>query len=106
MDDYNDRVVVPLSDAIERIGSDPYVHTFMQASNALIGADHGRCDVIAAMTKFGVEESGEQASAMGHTLVIVKYPLGGGRFTPLFIQAAKRPQSADAVDPVGEKVTG
>jgi hypothetical protein len=81
------RRVVPIKEAIRRIGRRKMVHTFMQGVFALLGADHERDGLIEAMRTHGVEDSGDQASSMGHTLVIVKYPTWDGRTTPLFIEA-------------------
>lgn len=92
-----ERRVVPLAEAIARIGDGPMIHTFMSGGFALLGADHGRDELIAAMSEHGVEDSGAGATAMGHTLVIVRYPLGDGTTTPLFIEAAP---AVAAVDPV------
>jgi hypothetical protein len=94
-----ERRVVPIDEAIARIGDGEMVHTFMQSSFMMLGADHERDTLIAAMRKHGVEDSGASASAMGHTLVIVRYPLGDGRTTPLFIEASP------AVDAVARSVT-
>ena len=92
----NERRVVPLEEAIERIGPDEYIHTFMGGGMCLVGADHKRDDLIDAMRRHGVEESGKQACAMRHTLVIVNYPTwDDDRTTPLFIQAKPRPQPSD-----------
>lgn len=104
----SDRRVVPIDEAIARIGDGEHIHTFMQGGFALLGCDHDREELIASMREHGVEESGRQASAMGHTLVIVNYPVEYGRTTPLFIEAKPReePDAVDAVDPVGERVTG
>jgi len=90
MSEIPDRRVVPIEEAIERIGTKKYIHTFMQGGPAvLIGCDHSRTALIAAMKKHGVEESGPGASEMGHTLVIVKYPTLDGA-APLFIEAKPR----------------
>lgn len=91
-----ERRVVPIDEAIRRIGPKKHIHTFMQGGPAIIGADHDRESLIADMRKHGVEESGDSASAMGHTLVIVDYPCGNLGTTPLFIEAkrpAARPKS-------------
>lgn len=88
------RRVVSLNEAIRRIGDQPEIHTFMNAGNMLIGADHDREGLIAAMTKHGVEEAGEMAAGMGHTLVIVNYPTMNRRTTSLFIEAAPRAKDA------------
>ncbi len=84
-----DRRCVPLKEAIARIGDGTKIHTIMQAGEApiLIGAYHSRRMLIAAMKKFGVEDSGSEAAAMGHTLVIPNYPIGDGRTDALFIEA-------------------
>lgn len=84
-----ERQPVAIEEAIRRIGTEAHIHTFMQGGPCLIGADHDRDELIAAMTHHGVEESGDAASAMGHTLVIVAYPVSGGRTTPLFIEATR-----------------
>jgi hypothetical protein len=55
----------------------------MQGGFAVIGCDHSRDGLIASMRECGVEESGESACRMGHTLVIVNYNGSG----PLFIEA-------------------
>lgn len=82
----DDRRVVPIEEAIERIGDGEHVHTFRSGPSMIIGADWDRASLIEAMRKNGVEEAGAGASAMGHTLVIVN--CGG---SPLFIEAS-RPQ--------------
>ena len=87
--------VVPIEESIARIGPDESIHTFMDTPFGLIGADHDRESLIESMRLHGVEESGSAASRMGHTLVIVRYPVIGGRTTPLFIAALPRPSEAD-----------
>lgn len=94
MTENDERRVVPIAEAIRRIGRRKHIHTFMNAPFGLIGADHERDGLIAAMRKHGVEDSGATASAMGHTLVIVAYPVSNGRTTSLFIEAA--PEKLDA----------
>jgi len=90
----DERRLVPIREAIVRIGDCEQVHTFMAAELVLIGADHDRDDLIEAMRLHGVEEAGPRATAIGHTLVIVNYPLRGTReVTPLFIEAKPRPVS-------------
>lgn len=83
----SDRQTVPIEDAIHRLGNRTTIHTFMQTGPMVIGADHDREELIAKMRRYGVEESGDGASQMGHTLVIVAYPVDGQRTTPLFIEA-------------------
>ena len=97
-----ERRVVPIEEAIRRIGRKKHIHTFMQGGPAIIGADHDRQSLIVAMRKYGVEESGGQASAMGHRLVIVNYPVSHGRTTPLFIEATERSAPATPVVAVRE----
>jgi hypothetical protein len=80
----DERRVVPIEEAIERIGDGETVHTFLNSSFMLVGADHDRESLIAKMRELGVEEAGEAASAMGHTLVIVNYVP-----SPLFIEARR-----------------
>lgn len=83
----NSRRSVPIEEAIRRIGLKSMVHTFMEVGLGLIGADHRRESLIAAMKRHGVEDAGSEAAKMGHTLVIVKYPLDDTRTMPLFIEA-------------------
>lgn len=83
------RHAVSVDEAVRRIGDSAKVHTFMQAGGGmLVGADRSRHSLIDDMAAYGVENAGEAACAMGHTLVIRDYPLGGGGTTPLFIEAA------------------
>jgi hypothetical protein len=77
----SDKVAVSLEEAVRRLGDAARIHTFVQAGFALVGADWHREEVIDIMRKHGVENSGEAATAMGHTLV-VRRPSG-----PLFIEA-------------------
>ena len=72
---------VSLTDAIARLGPGQDVHTFIQAGPVLVGADWSGEDVIAAMRQYGVQNAGEQACRMGHTLVIIR----GSE--PVFIEA-------------------
>ena len=81
-----ERRVVPIDEAIKRIGRKKHIHTFMSSSYALLGADHERDGLIEKMREKGVEEAGAQACSMGHTLVIVDYV----DWAPLFIEAKPR----------------
>lgn len=47
-----------------------YVHTFIQGGPMLIGADWLLSDVEEEASRYGIEESGEAATAMSHGLVI------------------------------------
>jgi hypothetical protein len=85
----NKRRVVPIEEAITRIGEGDYVHTFRGAPFGLLGADWGRKELIDAMRKGVVVEAGPQACAMGHTLAIENQ---GG--SPLFIEAKPQPVEA------------
>jgi hypothetical protein len=68
----DDRVKVDLDDAISRLDlNDGRVHTFRDAGIALVGADWDLEDAVAAMRKYGVEESGAEASRMKHGLVLI-----------------------------------
>src|SRR5688572_985485 len=84
----DERRVVPIDEAIRRIGRKKHIHTLMSGGFALLGCDHDRDDLIATMREKGVEEAGAQACAMGYTLVIVNYV----DRAPLFIEA--RPRSS------------
>lgn len=52
-------------------GPRPCVHTFRSGAIGLLGAHWGVEEAIAAMREYGVEESGLDAQAMGHGLVII-----------------------------------
>lgn len=95
----DERRVVPIDEAIRRIGRRKHIHTLMSSSFALIGADHERDGLIEKMRTHGVEESGAQAAAMGHTLVIANYVNG----RPLFIEA--KPRAATKVRDAKRAVT-
>lgn len=75
--------VVSIEEAIRRIGEKPNIHTFLSAPFGLVGADHDRDTLIAKLRKGRIENSGEMATSMGHTLVIVDYVP-----SPMFIEAA------------------
>jgi hypothetical protein len=81
----SDADLVSVEEAIRRIGEGERIHTFMQVrgANTLVGSDHGRKNLIALMRTHRIENSGEAASRMGHTLVLVDYDP-----SPLFIEAA------------------
>lgn len=83
----DERTTVSLDDAITRIASeDGRVHTFRDAGIALVGADWDLEDLIAAMRKHGVEESGPGATEARHGLVLMD------EHGPLFI-ATREAQS-------------
>lgn len=75
------RAKVPLEEAIKRLPTGVRVHTFRSNGMALLGADWSRSKLVEAIEKYGVEEAGDGASAMGHTLVLID-DVG-----PLFIEA-------------------
>lgn len=84
-----ERRTVPIDEAIARLGDGDEIHTFMNPNGGMLfGADHSRAHLIEAMRRDGVEEAGEAACAMRHTLVIVRYQPTGA---PLFIEAAPQP---------------
>lgn len=62
-------------------GPGPCVHTFRAGGPMLLGAHWGLDDLRAAMERYGVAEAGEQAAAMGHTLVVID------DHGPVFLQA-------------------
>jgi hypothetical protein len=62
-------------------GPKPCVHTFAQSGLGLLGAHWSVTDLRALMEQHGVQQSGEQASAMHHGLVVIR-PAPHG---PLFI---------------------
>lgn len=47
------------------------VHVFRAGGPILVGAHWYLDGVRAAMERYGVEEAGEQAAGMGHTLVVI-----------------------------------
>lgn len=62
-----------------------YVHTFLQSSFMMIGADWAKKDVLAAMKEAEtIHITGDQAQAMGHGIAIMH----GGQMT--FIATAER----------------
>lgn len=67
------------------------IHTFRNSGFMLIGADWQRRILHAAMRKYGVELSGEQATAMKHGLVLID------DHGPLFIETReqKPPEERD-----------
>lgn len=52
-------------------GRGPHVHTFRQSAIGLLGAHWGIEQAKEAMEKYGVEEAGEAAKAMGHGIVLI-----------------------------------
>jgi hypothetical protein len=72
---------VSVEDAIARLvvdpdydcgnGPEPCVHTFRSSPVGLLGAHWSLESVREAMGRYGVEQAGEQASAMGHGLVFI-----------------------------------
>lgn len=98
------RRIVPIEEAIRRlrVNARGEVHTFMQAlgvsrlgATLLVGADHAVELLIEVMRQFEVEEAGEAASALGHTLVVARYrPASDGQPNPLFIEAWRPDEAA------------
>lgn len=78
----DERRHVPLDEAIARLGDAERIHMFCNVGGIPLGAHWDRDEVIAAITQYGVEDSGPTASAMQHTLV-----LHDGQYW-LFIEAA------------------
>ncbi len=81
MNDSDERVEVAVEDALSRLVVDPAyddgggprscVHTFRSAPFGLLGAYWGLEEVRAAMAKYGVSESGFEATGMKHGLVLI-----------------------------------
>lgn len=90
-----ERYSVPVEQAIERLvvipdydpgdGPQPCVHTFRSSPVGLLGAHWSVESARAAMEEFGVEEAGEQASAMDHRLVVID------KTGPVFFEAREAP---------------
>jgi hypothetical protein len=83
-------VVVPDYDPGGGGGPQPCVHTFREASFALIGAHWPVGELRAHMERWGVRNAGPAATAMRHSLVVVD------ERGLLFIEA--RPAKKEAVD--------
>ena len=78
----DERVPVPIEEAIARLdvipdydpggdeGPGPCVHTVRPSGPILLGAHWRLAQVRAAIERHGVEESGPQATRMGHALVL------------------------------------
>lgn len=84
---------VPLEDAVSRlVVRDGYVHTFVMAiaGGILLGADWSIDKVHDCMEEFGVEESGDMASAMKHTLTSLRDEDG-----PVFFEADRYEEVRD-----------
>lgn len=68
----DDKELVTLEEAVRRLPDGDMVHTFRQAGQALLGADHERDRLIDAMKNAPqIEVTGPQAQAMGHGLAIL-----------------------------------
>lgn len=91
MNDY----AIPVEDAMQRLdvipdydpgdGPGPCVHTFAESGFGLLGAHWHLEDIEGFMRRWGVEEAGEMATAMGHGLVVPK----SDRLGSLFIATRK-----------------
>jgi hypothetical protein len=86
------RQPVPIEVAIARLTVDAEgeVHTFLQGRAAivmLVGMSYPLDEIVRMMREHGVEEAGDAASALDHTLVIVD-----GLPSPLFIAASRPPE--------------
>ncbi|HNL98896.1 MAG TPA: hypothetical protein PKL61_17315 [Accumulibacter sp.] len=69
MDD--DKELISFDDAVTRLPPGDNIHTFRQAGPMLLGADHGRTSLLAAMRAAPcIEVTGPQAQAMNHGLAI------------------------------------
>jgi hypothetical protein len=76
-----ERVAVSVDEALKRLavvedydpgdGPKPCVHTFRSSAIGLLGAHWAVEKARQAMEKYGVTESGEQAQAMNHGLVVI-----------------------------------
>jgi hypothetical protein len=81
----NEKVQVPIDDAVNRLavipdydpgdGPKPCVHTFAQSAIGMLGAHWSVDKAREFMEAHGVEEAGEMATAMHHSLVVI----GDGR---------------------------
>ena len=52
-------------------GPEPHVHTMRTVGPVMLGAHWQLTEVEAAIDKYGIEETGEQAKAINHGLVII-----------------------------------
>lgn len=79
-----DRQTVPYDEAVAMLPDGELVHTFRNgAPSVLIGADWEKAQLLPWILEYGVELSGEQATAMHHGLV------GRDDYGYLFIETRK-----------------
>jgi len=64
------RIIVPFKEAKKRLPKGSRVHTFRESGFMKIGADWAKKDVLAAMKKHEISETGPMAQATNHGLVI------------------------------------
>ena len=70
--------------AIAMLPDGDTVHTFRQAGYILIGADWDGADVVQHIRDYGAELSGDNATSMGHGIVIIDSQ------GPLFVETRKK----------------
>lgn len=63
------RVILTPEKAEEMLPNEEHIHTFRQSGPILLGADWEKSELIDAFSKYPVELSGEEATAMGHGIV-------------------------------------
>lgn len=63
-------VILTTKQAITMLPEGDTVHTFRQVGMMIVGADLPKENVVSAIEKYGCELAGEQATAMGHGMVL------------------------------------
>ena len=66
----NERQTLDLDSAVKMLPDSETIHTFVNVGPMLIGADWSRERVIETFEMHSPELSGEQATAMGHGIVV------------------------------------
>lgn len=65
----DDRVRLTFDAAVAMLPDGEHIHTFLNSSSALLGADWDRVDILALLRRGEPELAGDTATAMGHGLV-------------------------------------
>lgn len=66
-----EKTVLSFKEAKERLPKGNKVHTFRQSGPMLIGADWPKKNILDAMKKTEIKETGPQAQGMNHGLAII-----------------------------------
>ncbi len=71
MDKQNERVKLTTEQAIAMLPDCEYVHTLRNGRGVMVGIDWQRVHVIEHITEYGAELAGDNATRMGHGMVII-----------------------------------